>query len=124
MVQLRSQRFSKSSARRSSSSCSIWSALSADGVGDQPAHPFQFLVEFVGGHAQHTAAEGGKLDETIGGHNADGIILSHFVGEPFDIKVAGFVFPGVDHMTVVIVGALAASFLHTVGIEDENQLTA
>ena len=59
----------------------------ADDLGNLFVDPLHLAEQLGGGHPQNAAAQGGELDQSVGGRDADGVIFSDLVCQRFDILI-------------------------------------
>ena len=63
-----------------------------DDLRDFVVDVFNFTQQFGCRNAQNTASKCGKLDQRVGGGNADRIVFSDFSDQSFNIQVGAFIF--------------------------------
>ena len=80
-----------------------------------------FRQQLPGGNTKHTAAQAGKLYQTIGGSNPDGIIGADFSGQCFNIGISGLSFGSVNDADVVPDAAVSGTALLLIAVKNQHQ---
>ena len=61
-----------------------------------------FFFQFPGGYPQHTAADGRKLHQTVGGGYTYIVVVTDLRHQGFDVSIAGLGFLGEHHLDQLI----------------------
>ena len=92
----------------------------ADHTGDGIVATFNAVKEFIGGHTERTATEGGKLDHGVGGGYLNTVVPADLAQETLNVQICAFLLLGIDHTEVIMLGFGAYTALDSIAVEDNN----